>query len=280
MSFRPFQPFRAFGGGAALDPDVAAFVAASGATDIATLNALSVYLKTQSLWTSCRFFSFKSAQNKGSGTTVYGIGGWTSNNMALVNGPTWGAGGVAFDATDDRGTWPGTGIEALSELYIFDRQKPTNASLADTARFGVVSVGDANSPQKFFFTGGATGVLSDETLAAGLTNETDVRRFGTTQTWSAGADTQIVTRFAQTGYDIWKSKATTTKASPFPSGTSDFRPSQAGWTSNSTVNVNSLWFNLSGYSGFISTTRVSLLFCKTSLTQTQREAITDYLDAL
>jgi hypothetical protein len=256
------------------------FVAATGATDTSTILALCQYLGAQGLWTSCRFFPFKSAQNKGSGTTVYGLGGWTSNNIALVNGPTWGASGVAFDATDDRATWDGTGIEGLSELYIFDRQAPTNASLADTARFSGISFGDgsANPTQRFLFSGFVTGSLSLETYSSGLTNAADIRRFGTTQSWSAGADTQFVTRLAQTGSDIWRSKSTTTKVTP--SGTQDYRPSQAGWTANSVVNVSALYGSIAGYSLFVATTRVALLLCKTSLTTLQRETITDYLDAL
>ena len=44
-------------------------------------------------------YPMKSAQNAGSGATVYGIGGLTANNITLVNGPTWGAGGLSFDGS-------------------------------------------------------------------------------------------------------------------------------------------------------------------------------------
>ena len=88
---------------ATLDPDVAAFRAASGATNLTGLNRLAVYLKGQSLWDYGRFYPMKSSQNAGSGSTVYGLGGLTSNNMTLVNSPTWGSNGVTFNGSTQYG---------------------------------------------------------------------------------------------------------------------------------------------------------------------------------
>jgi hypothetical protein len=83
-------------GASVADADVDAFVAASGATDTTVTRQLVAYLKAQSLWANARFYPLKSAQNAGSGSTAYGLGGLTSNNGTLVNSPTWGAGGIAF----------------------------------------------------------------------------------------------------------------------------------------------------------------------------------------
>jgi len=80
-----------------LDPSISAFAAASGATDLTPLNNLAKYLRSQSLISSARCFPFKSAQNAGSGSTVYGWGDLTANNCTLVNSPTWGADGIDFD---------------------------------------------------------------------------------------------------------------------------------------------------------------------------------------
>lgn len=84
------------GAGLIYDSDVAAFQKASGATQVGPILALVDYLKAQSLWDYARFYPMKSAQNAGSGSTVYGLGGLTSNNMTLVNSPTWGSDGVTF----------------------------------------------------------------------------------------------------------------------------------------------------------------------------------------
>ena len=86
-----------------LDDDVAAFRTATGAQDVVGLNRLVVYLKEQSLWDYARFYPMKSSQNAGSGSTVYGLGGLTTNNMTLVNSPTWGSDGVTFNGSTQYG---------------------------------------------------------------------------------------------------------------------------------------------------------------------------------
>lgn len=88
------------------DTDVLAFAAASGATsipDLLKIEDLVAYLKAESLWDYARFYPMKSAQNAGSGSTVYGLGGLTSNNMTLVNSPTWGSDGVTFNGSTQYG---------------------------------------------------------------------------------------------------------------------------------------------------------------------------------
>lgn len=87
------------------DTDVLAFAAASGAVsipDLLKIEDLVAYLKAQSLWDYARFYPMKSAQNAGSGATVYGLGGLTANNMTLVNSPTWGSDGVTFAAASSQ----------------------------------------------------------------------------------------------------------------------------------------------------------------------------------
>lgn len=85
------------------DADVAAFQQASNAADVTGILDLVDYLKTESLWDYARFYPMKSSQNAGSGSTVYGLGGLTSNNMTLVNSPTWGSDGVTFDGSTQHG---------------------------------------------------------------------------------------------------------------------------------------------------------------------------------
>jgi hypothetical protein len=262
------------------DDDLTTFRRTTGATDLSVIASLTKYLKEQGLWNSVRFFPFKSTQNYSSGTTIKGLGGWTANDISLVGGPVIGATGTTFDATDDRGTWNGTGIETLSELYVFDRQKPTNASLADTNRFGVLFFGSIGGTPKFWLDHGTTSLFSGETTAQGVTNGVTGNRNGTDDiTWAAGGDTQIVSRYAQTGSGMWKSKtaALMDKNAPTPGTIPDLRPSTAGWSTDSILRINSV-YDGSAHSGLISTTRISLLFCKTALTQSQRETITDYLD--
>jgi len=88
---------------AGLDSDVQAFETESGATDLTGLNNLVVYLKGEGLYSNFVIYPMKSAQNAGSGSTVYSLGGITTNDMTLVNSPTWGASGLAFNGTTQAG---------------------------------------------------------------------------------------------------------------------------------------------------------------------------------
>ena len=48
------------------------------------------------LWDSMICWPLRSSQNAGVGNTVYSLGGLGTYNGTLVNGPTWGADGIAF----------------------------------------------------------------------------------------------------------------------------------------------------------------------------------------
>ena len=107
--------------GSLLDADVQAFKAESGATDLAGLNSLVKYLKAESLYSNFVIYPMKSAQNAGSGATVYSLGGLTTNDMTLFNSPTWGATGIAFNGTTQYGTVDDC-IDATT-LNVFVRKK-------------------------------------------------------------------------------------------------------------------------------------------------------------
>ena len=89
--------------GSGLDSDVLAFAAESGATDLNGLNDLVKYLKGEGLYSNFVIYPMKSAQNAGSGATVYSLGDLTNNNMTLGNEPSWGATGITYDGVDQNG---------------------------------------------------------------------------------------------------------------------------------------------------------------------------------
>jgi hypothetical protein len=82
-----------------LIPETSAFAAASGATNPLPLDNLFRYVIGEGLWSNFRIYPQKSAQNAGSGSTVYGAGGLTSNNGTLIGSPTWGADGITFNTS-------------------------------------------------------------------------------------------------------------------------------------------------------------------------------------
>jgi len=86
------------------DADAAAYFDRAGVTDATAkqqINSFVVGVKGLSLWSNMVCWPLRSAQNKGSGTTVYSLGGLGTYNGTMVNGPTWGANGISFDGTDD-----------------------------------------------------------------------------------------------------------------------------------------------------------------------------------
>ena len=86
------------------DPDAAAYITTAGVTDATAktqINAFVKGIKNLGLWSSMVSWPLRSAQNKGSGTIAYSLGGLGAFNGTLTNGPTWGTDGIAFDGTND-----------------------------------------------------------------------------------------------------------------------------------------------------------------------------------
>ena len=79
-----------------LDREVQAHKHFTGATNIYWLNELMRYVRSEGLLNSFRIYPMVARTNYGTGTTVRGLGKLTGNQMTLVNGPTWGASGIAF----------------------------------------------------------------------------------------------------------------------------------------------------------------------------------------
>jgi hypothetical protein len=89
------------------DPDARAFVQTSGATDRAALNFFVKGIKRLGLWDDMACWPLRSAQNAGTGSTAYSLGGLGTYNGTLVNGPTWGANGIAFTTSSQEITRAG-----------------------------------------------------------------------------------------------------------------------------------------------------------------------------
>jgi hypothetical protein len=78
------------------DPDARAFVQTSGATDRAAINHFVKGIRALGLWDDMVCWPLRSAQNAGTGSTAYSLGGLGTYNGTLVNGPTWGADGLTL----------------------------------------------------------------------------------------------------------------------------------------------------------------------------------------
>jgi hypothetical protein len=87
---------------ASLDSDAKAFLNTTGATDRAAINFFVKGIKRLGLWDDMVCWPLRSAQNAGTGSTAYSLGGLGAYNGTLVNGPTWGADGVDFTAASSQ----------------------------------------------------------------------------------------------------------------------------------------------------------------------------------
>jgi hypothetical protein len=275
---------------AGYDGDTVAYVAKTGASDPIAIDALVKYLKAQSLWDYARFYPMKSAQNAGSGSTVYGLGGLTSNNMTLVNAPTWGSDGVTFDGSTQYGTAETSDLSSHGEILLLLRSSPTSASSPDVNAHircgigGIQSAAPAATLTGYTF-GFTTASFSGETVASFITAEGDTSISKITGssgvTWTAGEDHIIGYQFGdatvfyknKTGYapdkNIGVTPSTPLGPSDLGGDVSDFfvagQQVNGSPTASPSPGVVSTYFVIAG---------------ETALTTTQREAITDLINAL
>ena len=85
----------------AVDADAQSFITTSGATDVEGIDQFVKGIKNLNLWNSMVCWPLRSSQNAGTGTTAYSLGGLGTFNGTLVNGPTWGADGVAINGSKE-----------------------------------------------------------------------------------------------------------------------------------------------------------------------------------
>lgn len=271
------------------DPVITAFAAASGATDLIAQNNLALYLRTEGLLPGWRFYSGKSAQNVGSGSTIYGWGDLSTANLTAVNSPSWGAAGIDLQATHYiTGTLPAVG--SADEVTVFLTSTADLASVADASNGMVTQIGyyrnTTPTGQGGWLGGGATGATVGEIMANVFTLNADTfdpnRRLGTTQgAWSA-AENQ--TQVYQIGNDFaqWKNlTALTMNTNSAITPTFDCGPTDLG-TTNGLLHIGGAIVNgvATASAGRGKFTSYGIYAGPTKLTTTQRETITSLIRLL
>jgi hypothetical protein len=84
------------------DADAAAYFERAGVTDATAkgqINAFVKGMKDLGLYSNMLSWPLRSAQNAGTGSTAYSLGGLQTANATLVNGSTWAANGTPFTTT-------------------------------------------------------------------------------------------------------------------------------------------------------------------------------------
>jgi len=255
---------------AGIDADVTAFVAASGATDTTGISALVAYLKAESLWTSTRFFPFKSAQNAGSGSTVYGLGGLTANNYSLVASPTWGAGGVAFNGSTQFARL--ADCTSAATISVFCRANVVSNTTGISAMFGQYDSGANKRSVTLLQNGTIAGdpLVLQRSTDGGATN-TELQY--TTTLTGLGADTCWVAQWIAGGSrSLWQNKTNRTLTLLGTERTTRF-DTDVDWTIASILTSNAISLPSQ-------MTATAFAIVQAPLTTLQRETITDLLNAL
>jgi hypothetical protein len=101
------------------DNDARTFINTSGAADRAAINHFVKGIKRLGLWDDMVCWPLRSAQNAGTGSTAYSLGGLGTYNGTLVNGPTWGADGVTFARTSTQHITTSLQFNGASDVSFF-----------------------------------------------------------------------------------------------------------------------------------------------------------------
>jgi hypothetical protein len=249
-----------------LDPLTVAYAAASGATDLAGIDKVIRYVRAESLLSNFVMYPMKSAQNAGTGTTVYPIGSLTSNVGTLTNGPEWTAGGTVFESINSE----------FMSIPDFLGSETVTCLLRTTV--GALSAGNALISQ--YDTGANDrswiyykSTLGNEMWLAISDNGTDLARYGGGDS-SASTDVCHVVKYGSDG-SVQNYLDKTEQTLSINLGTA--RSSR----NDSSVSVLLSAFQSSGSAtSFANQTAKALAFLTGTVTTTQRETITDLINEL
>lgn len=255
-----------------IDPLVAAFAAESGATDLGGLNTLISYVRAEGLINNFVIYPMKSAQNAGSGSTVYGLGGLTTNDMTLLNSPTWGSTGITFNGTNQYGEiadFLGSDTLTVFDRFTIDTPQATDSVIIRQADFGL-------SQGSWLVTTNDTGAgnISIGRSSNGTTTSSFFEVYFGDDANFDNVDVTLVAQWVDGGgRSLWSNK--TSVSLSLASGTTQ--------TSrfNSTAPIHVMARESSGSpAGFIAGLQTAPAFLHGSVTTAQREKITDLINAL
>jgi hypothetical protein len=186
------------------DSDAESYFTTAGVTNATAKDQINLFiigLKRLGLWDDMACWPLRSAQNAGTGSTAYSLGGLGTYNGTLVNGPTWGSGGVNFNVVNAYIGVTGTFTQPLTVMGAVNFKTTTNGgSLIDgssritlfngeevaqvTMFAGTTLASGANtySPGNHFIAGHANGASSVVYLnGAGTTGNAGSNSLGNTQ---------------------------------------------------------------------------------------------------
>jgi hypothetical protein len=124
-----------------MDSNARAFCQVSGAQDRAAINFFVKGINRLGLWNDMVCWPLRSAQNAGTGSTAYSLGGLGTYNGTLVNSPTWTTDGIEF--SDESNDHIATGFTPTLEDHLFFSVMQANPQ---GASFNVIASTRINVP--------------------------------------------------------------------------------------------------------------------------------------
>jgi len=263
-----FFPLACFAGArSSYDADTAVFLtkvyvgsgARIGALPARKIAKTIADIKASGLWSTALFAPLKLSENAGTGSVVYTIGGWTTNNIALANAPTWGATGIDFGSsnTTKYGTISISGFYSISTtVTLFARILPSAASSNNSGYGRIVSYGRESPDLHIAMFGGNTAVFANENFTFWKVpgNDTSSLRLGTSQsamTWNAGEDFVQVVGTGSGGTTLYKNTAFITfDLTNGMTSSTDVSPATLGYTANNELIFGGGWMSSSYYGSF------------------------------
>jgi hypothetical protein len=259
-----------------LDPLTVAYAAASGATDLAGIDKVIRYVRAESLLSNFVMYPMKSAQNAGTGSVCYGLGGLTSNEMTLVNGPTWGA-GIDFTVATSYAKVTIPGFKSLTDGLVFTRFEPQAASSADGTTYNRWWFGDLVAT-RYLASSTSTGALSGEKYTSFQNNGATGRTGSSGASWTAGEDFTEVCEFGTFGSGAAVYKNKTAFAMNYSVGSQVFTPNATGYVADDEIVLSAI--KNAGISANLTGVYKAYAVITGTVTDTQRETITDLINAL
>lgn len=244
----------------------------TGATDTYWLNELVRYVRGQGLWDQFVFYPMMPKTNYGTGSQVRPLGGLTSNAMTLVNGPTWGASGLAFASSSSQ---YGTIADFLASetLTVFYRTTATDNVTTPQAFISQFDFGNDSRSWSFFQQGVIAGDplimarSSDGTAPAG------VEQYSAKKTGLDTDNTFVAQWVDGGGRSLWLNKSVQSLSLLAGSAQTSRYDSSAHVTLNCQLNNGTP-------AVFADQTTHALCFLTGTVTDTQRETITDMINEL
>jgi hypothetical protein len=253
-------------GASGLDPLTVAFASESGATDLSKIDEIIKTVRGYGLLNNFVLYPLKSPQNAGSGTTAYGIGSLTTNDMTIYNGATWGASGLVFASASSQ---YGSIADFLGSETLTVFARTTTGTLADGA--AILSQYDTGANDRGWMYYKST-VGSQMWFSESGDGTAVYRLVGGDE--STSTDVCHVCQYASDGViSNWLNKTSQTLSPSLGSQPASRNDSSA------TILLNA--FQSSGSAtSFANQTAHALAFITGTLTTAQRETITDLINEL